>query len=549
MGPVPGGLRLWMGLFAGALAASATGQEREPGPTPCPADSSSTATPEATVRNTLLAADLAAASHDEQRAADLLAEAAERGPGSLAPLDWLTLARQDESRGNFASASARYGRYLRSLESRDEDTRWVGPRMRQLNIAAQANPPAGPATHVPPAEARLALADGRAAVARVDGKAAREKFSIALRLDALYADAAVAVGAFDAREGRTADAVREYRLALAADPERADAMVPLANLLWESPDREAKAESLILIDRAAARRPDLPTLRLRSAERWAQWGDPKAALQRLDAWRAGASPFERGKTDRLRGELAARVPAPAQSGEAASPESPGADTKAAAPKAATIPLDPGGDGPNVRAPASVPASRTGIWIWGAGAAVLIALGAAVRAHRRRSLPAPAVAPAVTITPVAVEELRRILESVASERQLPSPALAAKGFPEEGKPAWVVRISPRDWETVWRAVFANTLSALRAVRGAAPRLTLFGSLVRDSKVPGLAVRFALADNAPGVLTTETIHGPGASGEWSVVDELIRVSGGSIAVAPSIDRQYTRRLVIELPAIEN
>jgi tetratricopeptide (TPR) repeat protein len=525
-----------MGLIAGVLATASTGQEREARPTPCPVDASP-ATPEAAVRHTLLAADLAAASQDEQRAADLLAEAAERGPGSLAPLDWLTLARRDESRGSFASAAARYARYLRSLEGSGEDARWVGPRLRQLNIATQENPAAAPATHIPPPEARLALADGRAAVARVDSKAAREKFSIALRLDTSYADAAVAVGALDAREGRAADAVREYRLALAAEPERVDAMVPLSNLLWASPDREAKAESLILIDRAAARRTDLPTLRRRSAERWAQWGDPRAALERLDAWRAVAAPAERRQTDRLRGELASRLPQGAESS-----------------KAAPMPVDPPGGDPRVRAPAlrsapaSLPADRTGFWLWGAGAAVLIALGAAAFVYRRRSSPAPAIPPAATTTLVAEDELRRILERIGSERHLPGPALATKGFPEEGKPPWTVRISPHDWETVWRAVFANTLSALRAARGVAPRLTLFGSLVRDSKIPGLAVRFALADNAPGALTTEMLHGSGASREWRVVDELVRANGGSIAVAPSIDRQYTKRLVIEFPAIE-
>jgi tetratricopeptide (TPR) repeat protein len=531
MGSVPSGCRLWMGLFAGVLAAVAAGQERTPRPTPCPEDSARGA-PEATVRNTLLEADLASASHDEERAADLLADVAERAPGELTPADWLTLVRRDESSGSFASAAARYARYLRGLEGSEEDTRWVGPRLRQLNIAAQANPPA-PAKHIPPAEARLVLADGRAAVARVDSKAAREKFNIALRLDARYAEAAVALGALDAREGRAADAVREYRLALAADPERVDAMVPLSNLLWKSPDRVAKAESLILIDRAVARRPDLPTLQRRSAERWAEWGDAKAALERLDAWRAGASPSERARTDRLRGELAARLPRGAESAEAAPPESPGSSPKAAARRAA---------------PASLPADRTGVWIWGAGAAVLITLGAAVRVYRRRSFGAQAISPSATTTLVAVEELRRILESIASERHLPAPELAAKGFPEEGKPAWTVRISPRDWERIWRAVFANALSALRAVHGVAPRLTLFGSLVRDSKIPGLAVRLALADNAPGVVTTETIHGPGASREWSLVDELIRANGGSIAVAPSIDRQYTKRLVIELTVIE-
>lgn len=521
MGDVPGGRRLRMGLVAGMLAAAAVAQERTP---PCPED----------VRNALLAADLASASHDEDRAGDLLAEAAERAPDELAPLDWLTLARRDESRGSFASAAALYGRYLRSLEGSEEDTRWVGPRVRQLNIAAQANLPAAPATHIPPPEARLALADGRAAVARVDSKAAREKFSIALRLDARYADAAIALGAIDAREGRAADAVREYRLALAADPKRVDAMVPLANLLWENSDRAAKAESLILIDRAAALRPDLPSLLRRSAERWGEWGDPKAALARLNAWRAGASSSDKAQTDRLRGELTARLPASGGSEEAP-----------------PIRADPGGNRQEGRAraaPARLATDRTGVWIWGAAAAVLVALGAAVFLRRRRSVVLQPIAPTVTTTLVDADELRRILQSVASERQLPAPALATKGFPEVGKPAWTVRVPPHDWETIWRAVFANTLSALRALRGSAPRLALFTSLVRDSKIPGLAVRFALADNAPGALTTETIHDPNAGRDWGVVDERIRANGGSIAVAPSIDRQYTKRLLIEFPVIE-
>ena len=539
-GPVPGRFWLRMGLWAALSATAAAAQERADPPGPCPEDSARE-TPQEAIRDTLLSADLASATHDLERAGDLLAEAAERAPGSLSPPDWLMLARRDESRGELASATARWGRYLKSLEGREEDTRWVGQRLRQLNIAAQAGPPAGPGAHVPPIEARIALADGRAAVARVDGKAARESFGIALRLDAGYADAAVAAGALDARAGRAADAIREYRMALAAEPNRVDAMVPLSNLLWEHPDRASKAESLLLLDRAAAARAELPSLRRRSAERWAEWGDSRAALERLDAWRAIAPASERRQTDRLREELAARAPSQQASGPAAAPV---LERRALEGKAA----------PSIDPPATSPASTTprrpGIWIWGAGAALVIALGAGLRAlSRRRSVPPPEpIAPVETFTRVDAGQLLRILERVAAESHVQTPPFVTKGFPEVEKPPWYVRIPPPEWETIWRAVFANTLSAMRAARVASPRLALFGSVVRDSKVAGVAVRLALADNAPGTLTTESIHAGSPGNEWAVVDRLIRVHGGSIAVSPSIDRHFTKRLLIELPSAE-
>jgi hypothetical protein len=62
---------------------------------------------------------------------------------------------------------------------------------------------------------------------------------------------------------------------------------------------------------------------------------------------------------------------------------------------------------------------------------------------------------------------------------------------------------------------------------------------------VAVRFALADNGPGALTTESIRGRSAGTDWSAVEELVRSHRGSIAVAPSIDKQFARRLLIELP----
>ncbi len=524
---------------------------------PCPPDSD---------RDALLASDLNAASRDEARAAELLAKAAAGGESARTPLllwptDWLVLARHGESRGDFPSAAARYRRYEASLEGSGEDTRWVEPRVKVLELAARTGSAASGApasAYAADPEARLALADARGTLARGDKSAAREKLGYAMRLDPRYADAAIAAAALDAQTGRTSEAIREYRVALAADPERDEAAVPLANLLWAHPDRASKAESLLLLDRVAAARPDLPSLRRRSAERWAQWGDPVAALQRLDAWRSAASDAERRQTDALHAELVARA-ASSPSGSA-DPSSSGSVPPAVSPR------------PRLDLPAAHPAGGaapgTGVWIWAASVALLVLVGAAAFARRRsaaaaaesapepETAPSPPEAPVPPITTVSLEDLVRLLRSAAEERQVAPPPLSSRGFPEEGQPAWVVRLPPPDWERLWRTVFGAALSAHPAPlpgRSAAtpspstaPRLAISGALVRDANTHAASVRFALADNAPGVLTTEMIRGRSAGAEWAAVEEIVRAHRGSIAVAQSIDRQYTKRLLVELPS---
>ena len=98
------------------------------------------------------------------------------------------------------------------------------------------------------------------------------------------------------------------------------------------------------------------------------------------------------------------------------------------------------------------------------------------------------------------------------------------------------------------MFGQTLSALQSTRGAPVRLAIFGALVRDTPVAKLAVRFALADNSSATLTTAMIQGHTAGREWEAIDALVRANGGSIVVAPSIDKQFTKRLLVELPSAE-
>jgi len=771
----------------------------------------------APVHDVLLASDLAAQAGDSDESAELLAEAAATAPDALTALDWLVLARRDEARGDYTSARGRYERFLKSHEGTEEDTRWVGPRLKQLDVAARAASVSAPAALAPPAEARLALADGRSALARGDRKASREKFEQALRIAPGYADAALALAGLEAREGRTEQAISAYRQALASEPDRIETLVPLAQLLWDTPDRAAKEEALRLFDRAAALRPDLRPLLRQSADRWAQWGDASEALKRLDAWRAKATPAEKAESERLHAALVSRAKpaAPATPGpRAASPAagaagSPALDewkqasvyagahddaralehlalaekldpTLASAPELAADIHERRGDRAAAeaalrRAVAAAPGRssaheklallltgdpargteaieewtraeqagsveatfylarqaqtasdssrarelyarylaespggahaadarsslehlegrRRNVLVWG-GAAVL--LGAAVAgawAYRRRSgwtvegwlreRPARvhtarpvlgrlqhevlkhgglllrgsgarlAASPADTaqllsgrlfapeggktrglvaegrraladlqalaradgrrldlqrdslFSPVvqgidalrkleeplsrvrsgggdaaiarAVERIDRaadllsettgrdietmldavatvgvraqdlcdFLERVASEKAVPPPALAISGLPGPGQPAWRARIASTDWETIWRNVFANTLSALSGV--SEPRVGLFGEVVRDRVTGEPSLRFAIADNAPGRLTTEMIRERSADRGWGVVAELLQSHGGRIAVSPSVDPRYAKRIVIELAA---
>jgi hypothetical protein len=146
--------------------------------------------------------------------------------------------------------------------------------------------------------------------------------------------------------------------------------------------------------------------------------------------------------------------------------------------------------------------------------------------------------------VRAQDLCDILERVAAERSVKAPPIALTGLPGPGQPPWRARMASADWETVWRNVFANTLGALAGVPEA--RVGLFGELVRDRVTGEPSLRFALADNAPGKLTTEMIRERSAERGWGVVAELLHSHGGRIAVSPSVDPRYAKRIVIELGA---
>ena len=254
----------------------------------------------------LRAADLAFQDGDAEEGGDLLAEAAESGPDLLSPCELLILARRAEQRRQWREAIGRYEAMSRLLASRGEASDWIERRRQELELEAQAEAIAPPSTG-PSAEARLALADGKQALAAGRLREARERLRVALGLSPAYVEALLALAAVETRAGRPAAAIRACRSALAAEPDRFETLAALANLLWKEPDRRAKEESLDLLDRAARERPEVRSLIRLSATRWAELGDAPRALERLDRYLERASAAERADLESLREALSRRV--------------------------------------------------------------------------------------------------------------------------------------------------------------------------------------------------------------------------------------------------
>lgn len=234
----------------------------------------------------------------------LLLAAARAAPDLLGPEERVLLARRAETRGDPRDAILQWGHVLAALQRRGvTPPGWIGERIRQLDAGVEARRLRIEAYTTPGPRAREAFARGRDAAAAGRLDEARRAFEEALSASPGYVDAALSLAVAQSRAGRPLEAEAAYRRALAADPDRVEALSSLSDLLWEAPDRGAKAEALSLLDRAAALRPGQPRLLLRAAERWAGWGDAHEALSRLDAYRARATPSERSATDSLRERL------------------------------------------------------------------------------------------------------------------------------------------------------------------------------------------------------------------------------------------------------
>ena len=298
----------------------------------------------------LWAADLAFAAGDGEEGGDLLAAGAEKNPALLSAPELLLLARRAEERRRWRDAMARYEDLRHALARDGASPAWIASRVKVLELEAQAEAIAPPSTG-PSVEARLALADGKRALAAGRLQEARGRLGAALSLAPGYVEAYLALGAVETRAGRPAAAIRAYRGALAAEPDRVEALVALSNLLWEEPDRRAKEESLRLLDRASTLRPDLRNLLRLSASRWAEFGDAPKALERLDRFLERASAQERSETQALRDALSRRVrgapeePTPSASAPPEEPASAAIDRW----RKAQVYLERGGDGAQAEA--------------------------------------------------------------------------------------------------------------------------------------------------------------------------------------------------------
>lgn len=261
------------------------------------------------------AADLALVASDEEEATRIFTELARNSGELLSPWDRFDLARAAEARGDRRGAIFQYGHVLTSLQRRGETTpAWIGDRIRRLDVEDEARTVLVARFPAPSAAARQAFAEGRKLMSLGRESEAAECLRRALRLSPGYVEAALAIGSIEARAGKTPEAIAAYRTALAADPARFEAILSLANLLWVEPDRQAKEESLALLDRAISLRPEANRLRKEASERWASWGDAARALERLDAYRRESSEEERRATEAARQRLAQRVSHPESGG-------------------------------------------------------------------------------------------------------------------------------------------------------------------------------------------------------------------------------------------
>jgi tetratricopeptide (TPR) repeat protein len=296
----------------------------------------------------LRAADLSEALGDEPQAVTLLREAEPSGSACLSVEERAALARAAEGRGDADEALRRYRALRADLALEGESVAWLDEAITALEVEHRARSISGKVPVAPSTEARLAFAEARRALERGLTARARSRLQYCLRVSPGYVEAALALGALEEREGRTAQAIAAYRTAIAADPARFEAALALANLLWAEPDREAKRESLDWLGRAIQERKDLRALLRLSAERWAEWGDAREAFARLGEFRRGATADELKLTEALERELERRLAPAAETGEI--PEAPGITSAAIEPwKRAQAYLDQGDEASVARA--------------------------------------------------------------------------------------------------------------------------------------------------------------------------------------------------------
>ena len=138
-------------------------------------------------------------------------------------------------------------------------------------------------------------------------------------------------------------------------------------------------------------------------------------------------------------------------------------------------------------------------------------------------------------PARLDALQALLSRMAVEADRPAPA-----FTTAGGDLPPVRISASDWETLWRNLFSNALSASRLALSAAAR--------RDAVTGVGYLRLVLADDLPGTLTIEEVRARSSDRGLGVVAEILRRSEGTIEIVPAPSPGFTKGIAVELPIVE-
>ena len=142
--------------------------------------------------------------------------------------------------------------------------------------------------------------------------------------------------------------------------------------------------------------------------------------------------------------------------------------------------------------------------------------------------------------VRIDALESLLRRVADEANRPAPVLERLGSGPEGEELPAVCVPSRDWETLWRNLFANALSS--------PRLGLAPQRHRDAITGESRLRLVLCDDLPDTLTTEAVLSRPSDRGLGIVVEILRRNDGSIAVVAAPVPGFAKGIAVDVPLVE-